>query len=67
MEILVAKPGRATQAKRQREKARQEKRKEKLERRALRKEEKGNKPRDPDGVVDPDLEGIVPGPQPVQE
>lgn len=62
----MAKPGRASQAKRGREKAKQEKRKEKLERRAVRKQEKTEGPR-PDGVEDPDLAGIVPGPQPIQE
>jgi hypothetical protein len=62
----MAKPGRASQAKRGREKAKQEKRKDKLERRALRKQEKEVGPR-PDGAEDPDLAGIVPGPQPPQE
>jgi len=62
----MAKLGRPTQAKRGREKARQEKRKEKLERRALRKQEKDVGPR-PEGAEDPDLAGIVPGPQPPQE
>jgi hypothetical protein len=61
----MAKPGPATQAKRRRERAKQEKRKEKQERRALRKELKAQRAaelRDSDG--DPDLIGIVPGPQP---
>jgi len=62
----MAKLGRASQAKRGREKAKQEKRKEKLERRVLRKQEKEAGPR-PVGAEDPDLAGIVPGPQPPQE
>jgi hypothetical protein len=62
----MAKPGRASQAKRGREKAKQEKRKEKLERRAVRKQEKTESSR-PEGIEDPDLAGIVPGPQPIQE
>jgi hypothetical protein len=62
----MARPGRATQLKRGRERAKQEKRKEKLERRLMRKMEKGSQPR-PDGAEDPDLAGIVPGPQPIQE
>ena len=62
----MAKLGRASQAKRGREKAKQEKRKEKLERRVLRKQEKETGPR-PVGVEDPDLAGIIPGPQPPQE
>jgi hypothetical protein len=62
----MAKPGRASQAKRGREKAKQEKRKEKLERRAIRKQEKTSTP-SMNGSEDPDLAGIVPGPQPIQE
>lgn len=60
----MARPGPATQAKRRRERAKKEKRDAKRERRALRKEQKAQKSaatRDPD--VDPDLIGIVPGPQ----
>ncbi len=61
----MARPGPATQAKRRRERAKKEKRDAKRERRALRKEQKEAQksagPRDPD--VDPDLIGIVPGPQ----
>jgi hypothetical protein len=60
----MARPGPATQAKRQRERAKKEKRKAKEEERALRKEEKARNSSDdlPPGY-DPDLEGIVPGPQ----
>ncbi len=60
----MARPGPARQAKRQRELAKREKRKAKEERRALRKEQKAQQsgqPHDPD--VDPDILGIVPGPQ----
>jgi hypothetical protein len=61
----MARPGPATQAKRKRELAKKQKRKEKLERRALRKEQKAqNTARDDDSGEDPDLKGIVPGPQP---
>ena len=57
----------ATKAKRDRERAQQERQQEKQEKRTLRSQNK--KERDPskgDGV-DPDLEGIVPGPQPFRE
>jgi hypothetical protein len=49
--------------KRQKELARQNKQKEKALRRQQRKEEKANRPPADDGE-DPDLAGIVPGPQP---
>jgi hypothetical protein len=42
---------------------RQDKRREKEERREQRKQEKANRPR-MEGDVDPDIAGIVPGPQP---
>jgi hypothetical protein len=62
----VAKPSRATQAKRTRERAKQEKQEEKRAERALRKESKGDEvERDPG--YDPDLEGIVAGPQPPRD
>ena len=54
---------RPTQAKRAREKALQEKRQQKAARRQAAKEKKENSPRREDGV-DPDIAGIVPGPQP---
>jgi hypothetical protein len=60
----MARPGPAAQAKRRRELAKRDKRKAKEDRRALRKEQKALKsarPSDPD--EDPDLLGIVPGPQ----
>ena len=51
----------AAMAKRSRELAKQAKRKEKEERRALRKADKTNPQSDEE---DPDLAGIIPGPQP---
>lgn len=65
----MAKPGRATQAKRNRELAKQDKQKDKAERRAIRKEQKSNGiPRSLDPSEDPDLVGIIPGPQkPLEE
>ena len=53
-------------AKRQRERARQAKKLEKAEKRALRIEEKKVRQAG-DTEDDPDLEGIVPGPQPPPE
>ncbi len=58
----MAKPNKATQAKRGRELAKQDKRKEKAERRAERKEDRPNISRVAGGE-DPDLAGIIPGPQ----
>lgn len=52
--------------KRLKEKARQEKQQDKAARRQQRKVERGNRePGSPD--EDPDLAGIVPGPQPIAE
>jgi len=53
-------------AKRARERARQEKQKQKAERRAERRAEKATRPTHA-GEDDPDIAGIVPGPQPRQE
>jgi hypothetical protein len=57
--------GRLTQAKRQRERDNQERKAEKRDERARRKEEKKlqKSERGPNDI-DPDLAGIVPGPQP---
>jgi len=52
---------RPTLEKRAKERARQEKRKQKEERRAT---AKATKTPRPDGEEDPDIAGIVPGPQP---
>lgn len=54
---------RPTQAKRAREKALQEKRQQKAVRRQDAKERKDSAPGRSDGI-DPDIAGIVPGPQP---
>ncbi len=60
----MANRGRATFAKRQKEIARQERAREKAAKRAERKETRTSKPRGP-GEEDPDIAGIVPGPQPL--
>jgi len=52
--------------KRQKEKRRQDRQREKDERRKIRKEEKATRPAQEQGE-DPDLAGIVPGPQPLPE
>ncbi|MBI4446199.1 MAG: hypothetical protein HY645_09855 [Acidobacteria bacterium] len=55
-----------TFAKRQKEKNRQERQKEKAARRAEIRQLKKDRPPRPEGY-DPDLEGIIPGPQPPQD
>ena len=60
----MANKGRATFAKRQKEIARQERAREKAAKRVERKEAKTKSPRDR-GEQDPDIAGIVPGPQPL--
>ncbi len=64
----MAKPGPTTQAKRNRERAQQERRQEKeakkSHRKDLNKKERADKIA---GGIDPDLEGIQPGPQPPME
>jgi hypothetical protein len=62
----MAKPSRATQKKRDRERAQQEKQEEKRAERALRKESRKGDLKDSDGE-DPDLAGIIAGPQPPQD
>lgn len=57
---------RPTITKRLREKARQERRERKSERRLQRGEERADRPEAVDGE-DPDLAGIVAGPQPIPE
>jgi hypothetical protein len=52
--------------KRQKERERQERQKAKAEKRKARKEEKVSRGPTEDGV-DPDIAGIVPGPQPLPE
>jgi hypothetical protein len=58
----VANRTRPTLEKRAKERARQEKRKQKEERRATAKAQRAANPRQ-DGGEDPDIAGIVPGPQ----
>jgi hypothetical protein len=59
----MANKGRTSFAKRQKEIARQERAREKAAKRVERKETKPNRERE--GDVDPDIAGIVPGPQPL--
>jgi hypothetical protein len=58
--------GRPSFAKRQKELARQERAREKNTERARRAEERKNKPEGEPGV-DPDIAGVIPGPQPPAE
>jgi hypothetical protein len=62
--VTIPRPGKATLAKRDRERAKQAKQKEKEERRVQRKVEKSLIPKqERDDGEDPDLAGMVPGPQ----
>ena len=64
---LMANRSRPSQQKRHKERARQEKQKMKFERRQEAKMNRNNSgPRQP-GDVDPDIAGIIPGPQPPRE
>jgi hypothetical protein len=62
----MPRPGPSTQAKRNRERSRQERNQEKEAKRLIRKEQKKERDLLADDGQDPDLIGIVPGPQPVQ-
>lgn len=62
----MSQKGRLTQAKRERERAVAEKRRKKAAERAESRERQDSGPRS-DTAEDPDLAGIVPGPQPLQE
>jgi len=53
--------------KRQKELARQDRQREKDARREERKKQKSERPPRDEGAEDPDLAGIVPGPQPLPE
>ena len=53
--------------KRQKEKERQDRAKEKLARRDERRRERAGRPQRADGEEDPDIAGIVPGPQPIPD
>lgn len=63
----MGRPSQATKAKRDRERSRQEHQQEKQEKRALRNEQKKERDKSVADGEDPDLAGIVPGPQPVRE
>jgi hypothetical protein len=60
-EAIIAKPGKATLAKRNRERILQLKKKDKEARRVQRKVDKESRPENPS--EDPDLDGLVWGPQ----
>jgi hypothetical protein len=66
VEVSMANRQRPTVSKRERERNRQARRKEKEARRQEAKARRADKPAG-DGTVDPDLEGIKPGPQPKQD
>ncbi len=53
--------------KRQKERERQERQRAKAEKRKQRKDDKASRPAGADDGVDPDIAGIVPGPQPPPE
>ncbi|MGK5086038.1 hypothetical protein WDW86_00630 [Bdellovibrionota bacterium FG-2] len=63
----MGRPSPATQAKRNRERSKQETQAGKREKRSLRNESKKDRDESVAGGHDPDLEGIVPGPQPRDE
>lgn len=63
----MARTSQATQAKRQRERNKQERQQEKRAERAIRKEQKKTDRLNGDSEEDPDLAGIIPGPQPRQD
>jgi hypothetical protein len=63
----VAKKTRSTFKKRQKEMARQQKRRDKLARRLERSKSRQEPPADRPGGEDPDIAGIIPGPQPPRE
>jgi hypothetical protein len=61
----MPRPGPTTQAKRNRERAQQERREEKEAKKTHRKENKKDRAQLIADGIDPDLEGIQPGPQPI--
>jgi hypothetical protein len=63
-EVQMANRPKVTQQKRARERARQEKQQEKVRRREEAKVRRANTPGGHDAGEDPDIAGIVPGPQP---
>lgn len=62
----MGKPNQATKAKRDRERLRQERQQEKVEKRALRSETKKERTQMIEDGIDPDLAGIVAGPQAIK-
>jgi aspartate carbamoyltransferase catalytic subunit len=60
----MGKGNRATQEKRNRERAQKERQQEKEEQRVLRKEARADRTAKSEQGIDPDLVGIYPGPQP---
>ena len=63
----MGKPNRATQEKRGRERAQKERQQEKEGQRVVRKEIRKTRSDSLEQGIDPDLIGIFPGPQPLQE
>ena len=63
----MGRPNQATKAKRDRERLRQERQQEKVEKRAQRNETKKERNQLIEDGLDPDLAGIVPGPQWIKE
>jgi len=57
----------ATKAKRDRERLKQERQQEKVDKRAQRNETKKDRSQSVADGIDPDLVGIIPGPQPIQK
>lgn len=62
----MGRPNQATKAKRDRERLRQERQQEKVEKRAQRSESKKERGQMAADGIDPDLAGIIPGPQPTR-
>jgi len=65
--FVMATKSRSTFMKRQKELARQQKQQDKLGRRVQRKKEREDRPVEGFGGDDPDIAGIVPGPQPLPD
>jgi hypothetical protein len=65
--VQMARNARPTAAKREREKTLNERRQQKAARRRDAKEQKAAQPRRDDAGTDPDIAGIVPGPQPLAD
>lgn len=63
----MGKPNRASQEKRNRERAQKERQQEKVSQRVVRKGEKEARTLNMEEGFDPDLVGIFPGPQPVAD